>query len=168
MIYLAQIVGYIEVIEMPIPENESDEKYAERIHQFGKINRKLIAMIGGSCYRNPTCRTLLREYNGVQWAHYCLELLMKWLKPKGKQRLGQWIVKFGQLTMMAIETLSEFIDRIRDCTAEIRACDPSQVPTDEQIAIQAKAGIEFVFPHLFECNYHCKWLRNYHWKICLN
>ena len=59
------------------------------------------------------------------------------------------IVKFEQLTMTAIETLPDFIDRMRDCIAEIRACDPSQVPTDEQIAIRAKAGIEFAFPHLY-------------------
>ena len=53
MIYLAQFVAYIEVVEMYIPENESDEQYAERIHQYGKINGKLIATIGGSSYRNP-------------------------------------------------------------------------------------------------------------------
>ena len=49
--------------------------------------------------------------------------------------------------MTAIETLSEFMDR--DCIAEIRECDPSQVPNDEQIAIRAKVWFEFAFPHLF-------------------
>ena len=97
MIYLAQFVGYIEVVEMPIPEYESDEEYAERIHQYGKINGKLRAMIGRSCYRNPICRTLLRGYNGVQSAYYYLEFLIKRFKPKGEQRLAQLIVKFGQL-----------------------------------------------------------------------
>ena len=43
-IYLAQFMGYIEVIEMPIPEDESEEECAERINQYGKINGKLIAM----------------------------------------------------------------------------------------------------------------------------
>ena len=52
LIYLAQFVGYIEVIEMPIPEDESEDDYAERIRQYGKINRRLMAMIGGSCYIN--------------------------------------------------------------------------------------------------------------------
>ena len=67
---------------------------------------------------------------------------MNRFKPKGEQRLGQLIVKFGQLTMTAVETISEFLDRIRDCKAEIRACDPSQVPTEEQqTAIRAKVGI---------------------------
>ena len=33
--------------------------------------------------------------------------------------------------------------------AEIRVCDPSQVPTEEQTAIRAKAGIEFCVPHLY-------------------
>ena len=148
-IYLAQFMGYIEVIEMPIPEDESEEECAERINQYGKINGKLIAMIGGSCYKNPICRNLLRGYTGHQWAYYYLEFLMKRFKPKGEQRLGQLIVKFGQLTMTGTETISEFLDRIRDCIAEIRACDPSQVPTDEQTAIRAKAGIEFAFPHLY-------------------
>ena len=74
---------------------------------------------------------------------------MKRFKPKGEQQLGQLIVKFGQLTMTAVETISEFLDRIRDCIAEIRACDPSQVPTEEQTAIGAKAGIEFAFPQLY-------------------
>ena len=74
---------------------------------------------------------------------------MKRFKPKGEQRLGQLIVKFGQLMMTAAETLPEFTDRIRDCVAEIRACDPSQVPTDEQVAIRARAGIEFSFPYLY-------------------
>ena len=137
MIYLAQFVGYIEVVEIPIAENKSDDEYAEQIHQYRKINGKLIAMIGESCYRNPICRALLRGYNGVQWAYYHLEFLMKRFKPKGEQRLRQLIVKFGQLTMAAIETLPEFIDRIKDYIAKIRSCDPSQVPTDEQIAIRA-------------------------------
>ena len=51
--------------------------------------------------------------------------------------------------MTAAETISEFLDQIRNCIAEIRACDPSQVLTDEQKAIWAKAGIEFAFPHLY-------------------
>ena len=51
--------------------------------------------------------------------------------------------------MTAIETLPDIIDRIRDCIAEIRAFDSSQVPTDEQVAIRAKAGIELAFPHLY-------------------
>ena len=51
--------------------------------------------------------------------------------------------------MTAFETLPEFIDRISDCIAEISAWHPSQVPTDEQLAIQAQAGIEFAFPHLY-------------------
>ena len=55
---------------------------------------------------------------------------MKRFKPKGEQRLGQLIVKFGQLTMTAVETISEFLDQIRDCKAEIRAHDPF-VPTEE-------------------------------------
>ena len=63
------------------------------------------------------------------------------IQTKGQQRLWQLIIKFGQLTMTAIETLPDFIDRIRYCIAEIRACDPSQVPSDE-------AGIKFAFPHL--------------------
>ena len=45
VIYLAQ---FVKVEKMPIPEIESDEEYAERIRQYGKINGKLIAMIGGS------------------------------------------------------------------------------------------------------------------------
>ena len=73
---------------------------------------------------------------------------MKRFKSKGDQRLGQLIVKFGQLTMAAVETISEFLDLIRNCIAEIRACDPSQVPTEET-AIRAKAGIGFAFPHLY-------------------
>ena len=51
--------------------------------------------------------------------------------------------------MTAIETLSEFIDQIRNCIAEIRACNPSQVSTFEKIAIRAETGIEFAFPHLY-------------------
>ena len=74
---------------------------------------------------------------------------MKIFKPKEEQRLGQLIVKFEQLTMTAAESISEFLDRIRDCIAEIRACDSSQVSTDKQTAIRAKAGIEFAFPHLY-------------------
>ena len=31
LIYLAQFVVYIEVIEIPIPEDESEDDYAERI-----------------------------------------------------------------------------------------------------------------------------------------
>ena len=33
LIYLAQFVGYIEAILMPIPEVESEDDYAERIRQ---------------------------------------------------------------------------------------------------------------------------------------
>ena len=77
---------------------------------------------------------------------------MKRYKPKGEQRLGQLIVKFWQLTMTAIENLPEFIDRIRDRTAEIRACDPFQVTTDEQMEIWGNVGIEFAFI----CMHHCK------------
>ena len=134
---------------MPIPEDESENDQIESIHQYGKINGKLIRIIGGSCNRNPICRTLLRGYTGVEWTYYYLEFPMKRFKPKGEQRLGRLIVKFEQLTMTAIETLPKFNDRIRDCIDEIRACDPSQVPTDEQIAIRAKAGIEFAFLHLY-------------------
>ena len=71
------------------------------------------------------------------------------IQTKGEQRLGQLIVKFGQLTMTAVETISEFRDRIRDCIAEIRAYDPLQVPTEEQTTIRAKAGIQFVFLYLY-------------------
>ena len=74
---------------------------------------------------------------------------MKRFKSKGKQWLAQLTVKLGQLTMTAIETLPEFIDWIRDCIAEIRSCNLSQVPTDEQIAIRAKAGIEFALSYLY-------------------
>ena len=63
---------------------------------------------------------------------------MKRFKPKGEQRMGQLIAKFRQLTITAIETLPEFIDRIRDCCiTEIRACDLSQMSTDKQIGIRA-------------------------------
>ena len=123
------------VVEMKFQKTNL-RKIKLRIHRNGMINGKLIAMIGGSCNRNPICLTLLREYTGVQWYYY-FELLMKRFKPKREKRFGQLIVKFGQLTMMTIETLPEFIDRIRDCIVEIRACDPSQVPTEEQIAIRA-------------------------------
>ena len=90
---------YIEVVEMPIPENETDKEHAERTNpSVWKDKWKAhIAMIGGSCCRNPICQTLLWEYTGVQWAYYYLEFLMKRFKPKGEQRLGQLIVKFGQL-----------------------------------------------------------------------
>ena len=37
MIYFAQFVGYIEVVEVPIPESELDKECAERIYQYGKI-----------------------------------------------------------------------------------------------------------------------------------
>ena len=70
-------------------------------------------------------------------------------KPKGEKRLGQLIVKFGQLTMTAVEIISDFLDQIRDYIAEVRACDPSQVTTEEQTSIRAKSGIEFAFPHLY-------------------
>ena len=59
------------------------------------------------------------------------------------------ILKFEQLTMTAVKTVLEFLDRITDCIAEIKACDPFQLPTEEQTAIRAKAGIEFAFPHLY-------------------
>ena len=65
-----------------------------------------------------------------EYAYYYLELLMKRFKQ---------IVKFGHLRMTAIKNLPQFIDRIRDCVAEIRSCYPSQVPIDEQTAIRAKA-----------------------------
>ena len=68
LVYLAQFVGYVKVVEIPIPENESQEEYAERTHHYGKINGKLIAMIGGSCYKNLICRAPLRGYTGFQWA----------------------------------------------------------------------------------------------------
>ena len=55
LIYLAQFVRYIEVIEMPISEDESEDDYAERTRQYGKINGKLKAMIDESCYKNPIC-----------------------------------------------------------------------------------------------------------------
>ena len=48
-------MGYIEVVEMPIPEDESEDDYAERIRQYGKINERLVEMIGGSCYKIPIC-----------------------------------------------------------------------------------------------------------------
>ena len=51
--YLTQFVGYIEVVEMSILEDESEEDYAERTRQRGETNGKLIAIIGGSCYKNP-------------------------------------------------------------------------------------------------------------------
>ena len=46
---------------------------------------------------------------------------MKRFKPKGEQRLRQLIVKFGQLTITAVETISEFLDRIRYCK-HMRRC----------------------------------------------
>ena len=95
----------------------------------------LLVIVGKSCNRNPICRTPLWGYTGVQWAYYYLEFLIMRFKPKGEKRLGQLIVNFGQLTMTEILTLFEFIDRIRDYIVEIRACEPFQVPTDEQIAI---------------------------------
>ena len=57
LFYLAQFVGYIEIIEMPIPEDESEDDNAEIIRQYGKINGRLIAMIGGSFYKNPSVKT---------------------------------------------------------------------------------------------------------------
>ena len=91
---------------MPRREDESKDDYAERIRQYGKINGRLIAMIGGSCYKNQICRNLLRGYTGHQWANYNIEFLIKRFKPKREQRLGQLIVKFEQLTMTAVETIS--------------------------------------------------------------
>ena len=84
LIYLAQFVECTEVVEMSIPEDESDDDYAEIICQYGKINGKLIAMIGGSCYKNSFCRNLLRGYTGYQWAYYYCKFLMKRFKPKGE------------------------------------------------------------------------------------
>ena len=46
------------------------------------------------------------------------------------------------------KTISECLDQIQDCIAEIRECDLSRVPTEEQTSIKAKAGIKFAFPHL--------------------
>ena len=87
-------------------------------------------MIGGSCNTNPIRRNLLRGYTGHQWMYYYLKFLIKRFRPKGEQRLGQLTVKFEQLTMTVEETISAFLDQIRDCIAEIRACDPSQVHTE--------------------------------------
>ena len=92
---MAQFVGYIEVIEIPIPEDESENDYTKRIRQYGKINGKLIAMIDGSRYKNPNCRNLQHEYTGHQWAYYYLEFPIQRFKPKGERRLGQLMVKFG-------------------------------------------------------------------------
>ena len=61
---LAQFVGYIKVVEMLIPEDESENDYTERIRQYGKINGTLVAMISWSCYKNPICQNLLRGYTG--------------------------------------------------------------------------------------------------------
>ena len=150
MLYLAQFFGYRKVVEMPIcpPKGEDEDAHSERVRQYKEINGKWIAMVDGACYAKPKCQDLLRSITGVQCAHYYLEFFMKRFKPWGEQRLRQLIVKFVQLMMTAAETLLEFIDRIQDCATEIRACDPSHVPKDEQVAVRTRAGIELAFPHL--------------------
>ena len=115
-------------------------------------------MIGGSCYTNPFYRVLLRGYRGVQSAYYYLEFLMKRFRSKGEQRLRQLNAKFGQLIIAAAETKSEFVERTQECIVEIWPCNPSQVPTDKQIAIWAKAGLNF------NITLHCKSLRKYYCK----
>ena len=70
---LGTICGAYIDVEMPIPEDKSENDYAKRIRQHGKINGKLIAMIGGSCYKNHFCRNLLRGYTG----HQCVGILME-------------------------------------------------------------------------------------------
>ena len=89
LIYLAQFVGYMKVAEIPIPEDGSEDDETDRVHQYGKISGKLIAIIGGSCYKNPICRALLRVHTGVQWAYSYLEFLIKRFKLKGEQQLGK-------------------------------------------------------------------------------
>ena len=42
LIYWAQFVGYIEVVDMPIPEDKSEDGYAEKIRQYGKLNGRLL------------------------------------------------------------------------------------------------------------------------------
>ena len=84
LIYLAQFIGYIKIVQITIPEDESEEGQTEKTHQYEMINGKLIPMFGESCNKNPICRALLRVYTGVQWAYYNLEFLMKKFKPQGE------------------------------------------------------------------------------------
>ena len=46
LMYLAQFMGYIKVIEMKIPDNETEEGGTEKIVRYEEINWKLIAIIG--------------------------------------------------------------------------------------------------------------------------
>ena len=41
LVYLAQFVGSFDVVEIPIPENESKNHYTERIRQYKKISGRL-------------------------------------------------------------------------------------------------------------------------------
>ena len=75
------------------------------------------------------------------------------------KRMGQLIMKFGQLTMKAVETISEFLDRTRDCLAEIRACDPSQVLTEKQQQLEQSRELNL---HFLICMLHYKLLRKCH------
>ena len=71
---------------------------------------------------------------------------MRRFSPKGDERLGQLLVKFGQLTMLFEEGPQEFTDRVLACKIEIKAVDSSQVPTEEQTIVRLKEGIKFAYP----------------------
>ena len=71
---------------------------------------------------------------------------MRRFSPKGDERLGQLLVKFGQLTMLYGEGPQEFTDRVLACKIEIKAVDSSQVPTEEQTIVRLKERIKFAYP----------------------
>ena len=78
-----EFFGYLEVVEMPIPEGEDEDTYSKRVRQYVKINRNLMAMIGRACNENSKCQNLLRSYTDVKWAYYYLKYLIKRFKSKG-------------------------------------------------------------------------------------
>ena len=75
------------------------------------------------------------NYEREKWAFDLVEYLMRRFSPKGDERLGQLLVKFGQLTMLYGEGPQEFTDRVLACKIEIKAVDSSQVPTEEQTIV---------------------------------
>ena len=106
----------------------------------------LLSIIMGVVSKNKVARDVMLNYEGEKWAFDLVEYLMRRFSPKGDERLGQLLVKFGQLTMLYEEGPQEFTDRVLACKIEIKAVDSSQVPTEKQTIVRLKEGIKFAYP----------------------
>ena len=146
MHYLLQEPLYETVLDMQRLPDEEQDQCDERMRPFGKINGKLLPIIMGAVSKNKVARDVMFNYEGEKWAFDLVEYLMRRFLPKGDERLGQLLVKFGQLTMLYEEGPQEFTDRVLACKIEIKAVDSSQVPTEKQTIVRLKEGIKFAYP----------------------